>query len=116
MKISKQEMFDALTSYYQNDWRKTGQMRCKGIQVGKSNWYVIRHNVKWANLIIRAEKDYDLSKFGFDFQTGRGRGTQWNVHWNFAIGEVKTVAKRKEFSEFERLMNHYEDKYLKECA
>ncbi len=110
MKVSKQEMFDALTLYYKNDWRKTGQFRSEGIQVGNSKWYLIAQQN--SNLIIyKNEDNYDLSKFGFDFQTSKGRGTQWTVHWNFSIGNINTAAKRNEFSEWEILMNSY-----KECA
>ena len=43
MKVSEQEIFDALTLYHKNDW-KNGQYRGDGIQIGGSDWYLLRHH------------------------------------------------------------------------
>ena len=37
MKVSEQEIFDALTLYHKNDW-KNGQYRGDGIQIGGSDF------------------------------------------------------------------------------
>ena len=112
METTEQELFDALTAYYKNDWRKTGQSRRDGIQVENSKWHLIyawmghrSHNV----FVYKHDENYDLSKLAWDIHTRRGRNTEFTVHWGFHIGDINTVAKRKEFLA-RRLgwMNRYE--------
>lgn len=114
MKVSEQEMFDALTSYYKNDW-KTGKWRTKGIQVGNSKWYLIPDvNGNRSNLIVyKHDDDYDITDLCLDFRRSMGRGTHWSINWNFPIKSINRVAKRKEFSDegWIRLMNNYAERY-----
>ena len=97
MKVSKQEIFDALTLYHKNDW-KNGQWRGKGIQIGGSDWYLFRHD--YSNLILyKTDKDYDISKnFNRDFPILGRYKDKVNVCFNFKLDEVNTVKKRKGFS------------------
>ena len=116
MEIAQQELFDAHTAYYKNDWRKTGLSRSGGIQVGNSKWYLISDYPNYHLIIRKHDDNYDLSGFRFDFETSKGRGTQWSVHWNFKIGDINTVAKRKKFSDksWVRLLNNYTRRYEEE--
>jgi len=98
MKVTKQEIFDALTLYHKNDW-KTGQVRVRGIQIGMSDWYLFRHGS--SNLILyKTDKDYDISKnFKRDFPCLARYKDKVNVCFNFKLDEVNTVKKRKSFSD-----------------
>ena len=99
MEITQQELFDALTAYYKNDWRKTGRPRFRGIQVGNSKWYLICDRKNRHMFVYKHDDNYDLSDFGFHIQIGEGRETQWWVGWRFLIGDINTVVKRKAFSD-----------------
>ena len=116
MKVSEQEMFDALTSYYNNNW---GVARTKGIQVGNSKWYLITDvNEHRSNLIVyKHDDDYRITDISWDLRRNMGRGTHWSINWNFTIGEINRVAKRKEFSDegWIRLMNNYTERYEVVC-
>lgn len=116
METTEQELFDALTAFHKNDWRKTGLSRSGGIQVGNSKWYLISDYQKYNLFVYKHDDNYNLLDFGFDFQTSKGRGTQWSVHWNFTIGRINTVAKRKTFSDesWVRLLNNYTTRYEEE--
>ena len=116
MEITQQELFDALTAYYKNDFWKTGDSRFSGIQVGNSKWYLISDYQKYNLFIYKHDDNYDLLDFGFDFQTSKSRGTQYSVQWNFTIGRINTVAKRKTFADesWVRLLNNYTTRYEEE--
>jgi hypothetical protein len=100
--ITENELYDAMTTYVKNDWRKVWEKtkkmpptRSDGIQVGKSGWYLISES-NWNLIIYKLDKDYDLSNFQWDWISAqRGRGENWNSHYNFKISEVKTVKDRK---------------------
>ena len=102
MKVSEQEIFDALTLYHKNDW-KNGQYRGEGIQIGGSDWYLFRHH--YSNLILyKTDKDYDISNFKRDFPVLGRYKDKVNVCFNFTLNEVNTVKKRKGFSNSLNLM------------
>ena len=98
MEITQQELFDALTAHHKNEWKKVYITRSGGIRVGNSKWYLIRERKSYCLFVYKHDDNYDLSDFESDFQTSKGRGTQWSVHWNFHGGDIDTVKHRKEVS------------------
>ena len=115
MYITEQELFDALTAFHKNDRRKTGISRSDGIRDGNSKWYLIHTRLGFRNnrdlnlFVYKHDDNYDFSKLRRDAANLRGEFTEWSVHWNFTIGEINSVAKRKKFSDetWVRLLNNH---------
>ena len=113
--ITENELYDAMTTYVKNDWGMP-PTRFDGIQVGKGGWYIISES-NWNLIIYKLDKDYDLSNFQWDWELQRGRGENWNTHYNFKISEVKTVKDRKKFCAMvSKMMNRKGYEPLEEVA
>ena len=115
--ITENELYDAMTAFVKNDWRTTRKCRSDGIQVGNSGWYIISES-NYNLIIYKLDKDYDISNFQWDWiESQRGRGQNWNPHYNFKIGEVKTVKDRKKFCAMvSKMMNRKGYEPLEEVA
>jgi hypothetical protein len=99
MKVSTKEIFDAITIYYKNDFIKKsrGYARFKGVQIGNSDWYLMRKDS--SNLILyKTDKDYDISNFQRDFPYYARYKDKVNCCFNFKLDSVNTVKKREKFS------------------
>ena len=108
--FKEDELFDAFTEYWKNDWKNTGKSRINGrIQIGDSNLYLIKSSASWNGsnayiygthhwVVYKLNDEYDMKDFSRDFAMGRGWKEDYEIGEEFQPKyDISNIKKRKAF-------------------
>ncbi len=110
-KEKEDELFDAFTAYWKNDWKNTGKSRSSGrIQIGDSKTYLIKSSgIRMSRsyiygthhwVVYKLNDEYDMSNFSIDFAMGRGWKEDYEIGAEFHPKyDISNIKKRRAFIE-----------------